>query len=238
MDKIYSRKRIHMPSVVYGKFDKKIEKNTIKTIKIACILIIAISVATTIITAINPVIDTLCEDKAKSIATIISNEQATEVMKNYEYEDLMSIYKDTNDNITMIKANTVQINKIISDVAVKIQNKLEEEENHKLYVRLGSFSGFKFLAGSGPKIPMKISTVGNVVTDFRSEFKSVGINQTLHRVYLQIDCTVVIVTPFDSKEETISNQIILLENIIIGTVPETYYNIEGIQKDNLIDIVE
>lgn len=178
MDRIYSRKRIHIPRVICGKFDEKCRGGVLdaphkrKTIKIASILIISILVAKTIINAINPVIDILCKDKAKSIATLISNEQATKVMKNYEYEDLMSIYKDTNDNITMIKANTILMNKIISDVAVNIQKELEKEESQEIYVRLGNISGFKFLAGSGPKIPMKISTVGNVVTDFKSEFKS------------------------------------------------------------------
>lgn len=239
MDKIYSRKRIHIPNVVYGKFNNQYEdKNKEKTLKIIVILIIAILFANAIINAINPVIDTLCKDKAKSIATIISNEKATEVMANYEYEDLMTIYRDSNDNITMIKANIIPINKIISDVAVKIQNALNEEGSQDLYVRLGGFTGTKILSGSGPKIPIKISTVGNVVTDFRSEFSSAGINQTLHRVYLQVDCTVSIVTPYDSIQETISNQVILIENVIVGTVPNTYYNIEGVNKDNLLDIVE
>ena len=239
MDKIYSRKRIHIPNVVYGKFNNQYEdKNKEKTLKIIVILIIAILFANAIINAINPIIDTLCKDKAKSIATIISNEKATEVMANYEYEDLMTIYRDSNDNITMIKANIIPINKIISDVAVKIQNALNEEGSQDLYVRLGSFTGTKILSGSGPKIPVKISTVGNVVTDFRSEFSSAGINQTLHRVYLQVDCTVSIVTPYDSIQETISNQVILIENVIVGTVPNTYYNIEGVNKDNLLDIVE
>lgn len=239
MDKIYSRKRIHIPNIVYGKFNNQYEsKNKEKTLKIIFILIIAILFANAIINAINPVIDTLCRDKAKSIATNISNEKATEVMENYEYEDLMTIYRDNNDNITMIKANVIPINKIISDVAVKIQNALNEEESQDLYVRLGSFTGTKILSGSGPKIPMKISTVGNVITDFRSEFSAAGINQTLHRVYLQVDCTVLIVTPYDSIQETISNQVILIENIIVGTVPNTYYNIEGVNKENLIDIVE
>lgn len=239
MDKIYSRKRIHIPNIVYGKFNNNFEKDKkLKFVKIMTILIIAILVANVIIKAMNPIIDTLCRDKAKSIATMISNEKATKVMANYEYEDIMTINRDSNNNITMIKANVITINKIISDVALEIQKALNEQRDEDLYVRLGSFSGTKFLSGSGPKIPMKITTVGNVITDFKSEFSSAGINQTLHRVYLQVDCTVVIVTPYESIEETISNQVILIENIIVGTVPSTYYNLEGINKDNLIDIVE
>ena len=159
-------------------------------------------------------------------------------MDNFQYEDLMNIERDENNNITMINANIVVINKIISDIAVEIQKALNEQESEDLYIRLGNISGSKFFAGSGPKIPIKISTVGNVITDFRSEFSSAGINQTLHRVYLQVDCSVIIVTPFESIQETISNQVILLENVIVGTVPNTYYNIEGMGEDHLLDLIE
>ena len=123
-------------------------------------------------------------------------------------------------------------------MAVEIQNAINETKNEDLYVRLGSFTGTKFLSGSGPKIPMKISTVGSVLTDFRSEFSSAGINQTLHRVYLQVDCTVVIVTPYEIIQETISNQVILLENVIVGTVPDTYYNIDGMKDETILDVME
>ena len=239
MDKIYSRKRIHIPNVVYGKFNNQYEnQNKVKILKILIIFIIAILVANSIISAINPIINTLCKEKVKSVATIISNNEATEVMAKYEYDDLMTIYRDSNENITMIKANIIPINKIISDVAVEIQNAINETKNEDLYVRLGSFTGTKFLSGSGPKIPIKVSTVGSVLTDFRSEFSSAGINQTLHRVYLQVDCTVVIVTPYESIQETISNQVILLENVIVGTVPDTYYNIDGMKDETILDVME
>jgi len=48
------------------------------------------------ISAINPIIDKHCETKAKSIATKISNEQATMVMSRYKYDDLCNIIKDSN----------------------------------------------------------------------------------------------------------------------------------------------
>ena len=64
----------------------------------------------------------------------------------------------------------------------------------------------------------------------RSEFISKGINQTLHRIYLQVDCNVEILTPFESIGKNISNQVLLMENIIIGNIPDTYYNLEGMES--------
>ncbi len=75
-------------------------------------------------------------------------------------------------------------------------------------------------------------------TKVRSEFESTGINQTIHRIYLDVKCKVSILTPYNVVEETITNEVVLIENIIVGLVPSTYYNLEGMEKSNLVDIVE
>ena len=72
----------------------------------------------------------------------------------------------------------------------------------------------------------------------RSEFTSQGINQTLHRVYLQVVCEVSILTPFENIKSSITNQVLLVENVIVGNTPNTYYNLEGLTKENTIDIIE
>ena len=75
-------------------------------------------------------------------------------------------------------------------------------------------------------------------TDLKSEFISKGINQTLHRVYLQVKCSVDILTPYDEISEEITNQILLLENIIIGNIPNTYYNFEGVNGSDVMEVVQ
>ena len=72
----------------------------------------------------------------------------------------------------------------------------------------------------------------------KSEFISQGINQTLHRVYLQVKCNVQILTPFDSISEEITNQVLLLENVIIGNIPNTYYNFEGLNGSDVMEVVQ
>lgn len=103
----------------------------------------------------------------------------------------------------------------------------------------GSFTGFKLLAGRGPGVKIKISSIGNVETDLRSEFTAQGINQTLHRVYLQVKCEVNILTPFDNISREITNQVLLAESVIVGNIPSTYYNLEGIDETNTaLEIIE
>ena len=154
----------------------------------------------------------------------------------------MKIYvlslKIVHGNISMINANVIPVNEIISDIAIKIQEELNKTDNSKFKIRLGSFTGSKLLSGRGPELEIKMSTIGNLDTDLRSEFFSSGINQTLHKIYLQVKCKVIVLTPFETIEEEITNQVLLSEAVIVGTTPNTYYNFEGIDKNSVLEVVE
>ena len=206
--------------------------------KIAIILVIAIVVMFTIINSINPIIDKVCLDVCKNKATAITNKKTTEIMSGYSYDDMITIYRDNESNIKMIKSNITIINEITSGIAVKIQESLENESDATTYIRLGSLTGTRLFSGIGPNIKIKLSTTGNVETSIRSEFENAGINQTIHRLYLDVVCNVSVLTPYNVLEESIKNEILLTENVIVGIVPDTYYNLEGIDRSNLIDIVE
>lgn len=236
--KIYSRPRIRLPKIFFSNGGDKSLKRKQKIAKIFIIMVIAFSTVKIVLDAISPIFNALCEDKAKSIATIISNNEATNVMKDHTYDELFTIEKDNDGNITMIKSNVIQMNEIISDVAVKIQNSINERGKENIKITIGSFTGSKLLSGRGPEIPIKISSIGNVETDLRSEFSAQGINQTLHRVYLQVDCEVSILTPYNTISEKVSNQVLLIENVIVGKIPNTYYNLDGIDSSNVLDIIE
>ena len=125
MDKIYSRPRLKLPKKVVYTGKKLQSKKARKMAKMIIILIIAFSTVKLSLDAVLPVFDTLCENRAKSIATMISNEQATVVMNEHTYEELFTKEKDNEGNINMIKTNVIPINAIISDVAVKIQNEID-----------------------------------------------------------------------------------------------------------------
>lgn len=239
MDTIYSRKRVRLPKIIYKKFDfSNMPHRNKKNVKFITIFIVTILTFAIAINSINPIFEKLCEDKAKSIATIICNEESTKIISKYKYEDLVTIYKDSNENITMIKSNITPINLIISDVAERIQKRLEEVREDEIGIRLGSFTGTKILSGRGPIIHIKLENIGNVQTDLRSEFKEAGINQTIHRIYLQVDCEVNILTPYNIISDKISNQVLIAENVIVGKIPESYYNLKGLNAENAVDVIE
>ncbi len=232
MDKIYSRTRIKLP---------KLKKVSIKKRRMGIVLVvilIAIVTSNIIANAFLPIYESLCSERAKSVATVISNQEATKVMQDYTYEDLVSIYKDKNDNITMIKSNIGPINKIISEVGEDIQKRINEEGESQVGISFGSLFGSKFFASRGPKLPLKLSVIGSVNTNLVSEFKEAGINQTLHRIFLEVECEISVLTPFENINESITNQILLAENVVVGLIPNTYYNLNGLESNNAVDVIE
>ena len=189
--------------------------------------------------SINPIFEAICEDEAKSIATKVTNEETTKIMNQYNYDTFFTVEKDENGNVQMITANVLKVNQITSDIALNIQKALEDSEKNKIYISLGAITGIRILSGVGPKIEIKIASAGNVETDLRSEFVAQGVNQTIHRVYLDIKTNVKILTSFSTIQSSIENQVLIAENVILGEIPSTYYNFNGIEnKDEVLDVVE
>lgn len=114
-----------------------------KLIKTAIIVIIAVCIANRIISTIEPTMDILCIDMAKSIATRVSNEQATNVMEKYKYEDISNIIRDEQGNIKMIQMNIAIVNSITSDVALRIQEGLENYKSDEFSIKLGTFTRYQ-----------------------------------------------------------------------------------------------
>jgi len=137
MEKIYSRKRIRLTKMYFSKIPNwKDDIKKRRILEISMILIIAIVVMFMIIKGINPIIDRLCIEESRRKATIISNREATNVMKDFTYEDMVSIYRDNDGNIKMLKSNIIAINAVTSDVATRIQESLQEENEGIINLKL------------------------------------------------------------------------------------------------------
>lgn len=132
MDKIFSRNRIKLPNLNKVRYNK----NTRKILTIIAIILIAIIVFKIAVNSTIPIIDEQCRTMAKSIATKISNEQATKVMEGYDYDDFCMVEKDEDNNVKLITTNMITINKIISDIPILIQRELEKEENNTFALKL------------------------------------------------------------------------------------------------------
>ena len=229
--KIYSRPRLNLAFLKNTPKSHKSRRKIKNTMPVVSIFLVAIITCFSIWNFVNPIFETLCKDKAKSVATMITNEETKKIIEKYNYDTFFTIQKDEKGSIQIINANVLRINQVTSDIAVAIQKALDNNEKNKIYIHSGAITGIRFLSGTGPRIPLKIASVGNIDTDLRSEFISQGVNQTLHRVYLNIKTNVSILSSFKTIESSIENQVLIAEHVIIGEIPSNYYNFNGMENE-------
>ena len=87
MERIYSRKRFKIPKL------KRISKLKISLFLIILGLLIFFIL---IIVTIYPIFEADCKSKAESIAINITSSEINNLMKNYNYDDLVYIERDEN----------------------------------------------------------------------------------------------------------------------------------------------
>lgn len=228
MDTIYSRKRI--------KINKLYNKNAKKLFSIFVVVLIMVSTFYTIFSSLNPIFEELCITKARQTGTYIMNEAAHKILNNFDYSQILTIEKFENNNI--LKTDVVTINKIASDIVLEAEEKFSNLEKETIKIPIGALTGNKYLSGMGPNINIKVIPTGSISTEIKNEFEAKGINQTIYRIYLELKCSANIVTNYKTIEDELTSQVLLVETVVVGDVPESYYNLEGLNKENTIDLVK
>ena len=229
MEKIYSRKRINFFN--YNKSGK-----TKKMIYVfLAVVVILLSV---FIKMAYPVFIATCRNRAKSIAVNILNKEVNSVMIMYNYDDLVEIARDESGTISYISAKIIPINELVAKITKNIQENIDSSPSTLVNLNLGTVTGFSGLARISPKIAIKVEQAGNIETKINSEFEAMGINQTIHRIYLDLKCRIGILTPIESISETIHLDVLLTETVIVGEVPSNYYNFDNLGFEDILNIVQ
>lgn len=226
MDKIYSRYRIKMPKI---KKEKIGNKNIRKIYCIILILVMAILTVYYVLKSIDPIFESLCTSKALSIATDITNKKTSEVLAKYNYKEVVETTKTEDGKNNILKTDVVLLNRITSDIAIEVQNELNKISRQNIEIPVGALTGNKYFSGFGPRVKIKIISAGDITTDIKTEFKSAGINQTVYRIYMDIECNVAILTSYKTISQKIKNQVLLVETVVVGEVPETFLQLENIE---------
>ena len=221
-DKLYSRKRIKIPN-----FNRLREINSFKILLLIMFFSIIIVMIMFLKTA-YPVFKSTCETTAGSKGTKIINDEVNKVMENYTYESLIKIEKDVDGKISFIEADSRKMNQVVSMIITNIQKEFDKISRTTVNINMGSVSGISILKNYSPKFSIELESAGTINAQIKTEFKEVGINQTQHKIYLDIDTKVGILTPFATFGKDINSDVLLTEAVIVGNVPDSYYNLEGL----------
>jgi sporulation protein YunB len=154
---------------------------------------------------------------------------------NIQYDRIVYFEKDLNGRITALKTNIGEVNRLKTDTLNVINDEILALDTSDLGVPIGSLFFPEFLSGRGPSIPVEILSIRNSDASFSSNFTQAGINQTLHQLNMSVSVDVSVLVLGQAAEFTVSSHVVVAETIIVGDVPDTFFQTGGLygsQKEN------
>ena len=146
---------------------------------------------------------------------------------NIHYDRIVFFEKDLNGQITALKTNMSEVNRLKTDILNIINDEILALDNSDIGVPLGSLFLPELLSGKGPAIPVHILSIRNSDANFVSHFSQAGINQTLHRLNMEVSIDVAVLVLGETNSFTMSSEVVVAETVIVGAVPQTYLQTGG-----------
>ena len=163
-----------------------------------------------------------------STSDLINDAIALQITQgNIDYERIVYFEKDTAGRITALKTNIGQINQLKTDTLNRINDQILSNEHTQMGIPLGSLFLPEFFSGKGPQIPVKILSIRNSDASFESSFTHAGINQTMHQLRLRVLMDVSVLVLGQTVSFTVSSDVVIAETIIVGAVPDTFFDTGG-----------
>ncbi len=146
---------------------------------------------------------------------------------NIQYDRIVYFEKDLNGRITALKTNMSEVNRLKTDILNIINDEILAIDTSELGIPMGSLILPEILSGRGPEIPVSIISIRNSDASFESKFTEAGINQTLQQLTMNVSVDVAILVLGKSESFTVTSQVVVAETIIVGDVPDTFFQNGG-----------
>jgi len=167
----------------------------------------------------------LSEDKIYSVCFNLINNIIANKITEIGSENIIEYKYDEVGNIIAVNANVVTMNILNASIAEEVINRISALDDIYVGIPLGSFFSSKLFPAMGPDIPVKIIPLSTVYTEYSTEFTSTGINQTQHKIFIKVNCSVKVLSALSNNTQDITMEIPIAETIIIGGVPNTYIEV-------------
>ena len=213
-------------------------KKHIIGVKLLCAALLLSGVLLLVDIRVRPIIEKTAVYQSKVLATRIINETVYSELEDesIDYRDLVTIIYSSDNTISSIESNMVNINRIKARITKSVNDELSCLDEHDLSISLGTISGFEVFYNQGPLIPIRVRPEGYVEATLISSFESAGINQTLHRIIVEIKTDISAIIPGYTSSATVETQFVMAETVIVGTVPSTYTHVITGNEDLLSQI--
>lgn len=203
---------------------KQVRVRRIIKVLLALCLVVAFFIFVSV--KLRPMIQSVTSNIAKQMMVSSINSVVLKELdeKHYQYDDFVNVERDSDGGIQTISLNMVNVNTLKSNISLTIQQELGDAQQ-QTGVPIGTLLGTDLLRGHGPKIPLRISALGNTTVNLKSTFDSAGINQTRHQIYLEITTGVYSYLTGVSTTTDVTTSVPVAETVIVGEVPQMYANL-------------
>lgn len=151
----------------------------------------------------------------------------TLLQEDIGYADLVHISETADGMIRAIETDVARVNALQATLVNSVNARIAEMNATRLQFPLGSASGISIFSGRGPKIGVKVAITGTAQASFDNVFDSAGINQTQHRIMMEVRAQVYMLLAGNESEEEVCVQVCVAETIIVGVVPDIMARLSG-----------
>ena len=201
-----------------------------RAFRFICLLIVVCVVIFTLFRIrYRDVIKTLSQTQVRNSTSDLINDAIDRQIEtgNIQYDRIVYFEKDLEGRITALKTNMSEVNRLKTDILNIINDEILALDTSDIGIPLGSLFVPEFLSGRGPVIPVSIISIRNSDAAFESRFTEAGINQTLQQLTMTVSVDVVILVLGSTQQFTVSSQVVVAETIIVGQVPDTFFQTGG-----------
>jgi len=200
-------------------------------IRIGILILVFLIVLLTLRSQYRYVIRDLAQTSVMNTTSDLTNDAIARQIAsgNIAYDRIVYFEKDLDGRITALKTNMSEVNRLKTDVLNIINDEIMALDNSDIGVPLGSLFLPELFSGRGPAIPVHILSIRNSDANFVSSFSQAGINQTLHRLNMEVSIDVAVLVLGETSSFTVSSEVVVAETIIVGQVPNTFLQTGGFQ---------
>lgn len=208
----------------------KAKKNKRKTGRKIMVIIIAVVL---LFVLIDAVIEHMIYDTAVSVSRRIAsqtvNEAVAQVLSEgeFEYTDFVEVISNPDGAVQSVSAKSDCVNMFKSMLGKAVMDTLENKKTSEINIPIGSLTDIGVLYGRGPNISIKLRLYGDMTTELKSTFVSVGINQTKHSIMCKVSANIAIITPSFTTYTCVETEYMLAETVIVGDIPDSYTDVNG-----------
>ena len=175
----------------------------------------------------RPMIESINAYECHELVSDIINDAILSELEqsNVDYSSLVTLTMNGSGEVTSVQSNILNINKLKTNVAERVEREIERLSDVDIQIPIGTLLGLQLLHGKGFNVGMSVTPLGYATTTIISEFTEAGINQTLHRIIIEINADVDAIIPGFETRVPVKTSIVAAETVIVGRVPDAYTHV-------------